>query len=78
MAKGPSGRIVIEVNPELKRELHAELAQRNLTLKAWFVQEATRFLENSGQLSLFDAENTNRHGSQVPGNVRSSAKEDTK
>ena len=36
MAKGESGRIVIEVDPHLKRQLYSALASDGSTLKAWF------------------------------------------
>ena len=42
------------IEPGLKRELYVELARRNLTLKAWFVDQATHFIETSHQPSLFD------------------------
>ncbi len=35
-----SGRVVIEINPTLKRSLHASLALSGLTLKEWFVRSA--------------------------------------
>ena len=38
--KGDSGRIVIEVDPDLKRRLYSALAMKNLTLKQWFVELA--------------------------------------
>lgn len=56
MARGDSGRIVIEVDPHLKGELYVELARRGLTLKAWFVSEAERFVESGRQPALFAAE----------------------
>ncbi len=68
---------MIEVEPGLKRELYVELARHSLTLKAWFVDEATRFLETSRQPSLFVAEDTNSYRSQVPNGAPSSAEEDS-
>lgn len=56
MARGDSGRIVIEVDPHLKGELYVELARRGLTLKAWFVSEAERLVESGRQPALFAAE----------------------
>ena len=53
MAKGSSGRLVIVVDPGLKRDLYVELARRGLTLKDWFIGQATSFLETSRQPSLF-------------------------
>jgi len=42
--KGNSGRIVIEVDPDLKRRLYSALAMKNLTLKQWFIELAERQL----------------------------------
>lgn len=56
MARGDSGRIVIEVDPDLKDRLYVELARQRLTLKAWFVVAAEEFLQASSQPSLFAAE----------------------
>ena len=56
MARGDSGRIVVEVDPHLKGELYVELARRGLTLKAWFIAEAERFVGESHQPALFAAE----------------------
>lgn len=52
MSIGASGRIVIEVEPELKRELYAHLTRDGLTLKEWFLQEARCYLATSNQFSL--------------------------
>ena len=40
MAQGKSGRIVIEIDAELKRQLYVVLASRTMTLKDWFSQQA--------------------------------------
>jgi hypothetical protein len=53
MARGESGRIVIEVEPEMKRRLYATLALSGSTLKDWFVKSAADFCAEAGQLSLF-------------------------
>ena len=45
MAKGQSGRLVIEVEPAFKRKLYTALASDGLTLKAWFVEEAKTYLD---------------------------------
>ena len=76
MAKGPSGRVVIVVEPGLKRELYVELARRGLTLKAWFIDQATHYLETSDQPSLF-VEDINSHRPQVRSGIPSSDKEDS-
>ena len=49
MAKGQSGRLVIEVEPAFKRELYSALASDGLTLKAWFVEEARTYLGGRNQ-----------------------------
>ncbi len=56
MARGDSGRIVVEVEPDLKDRLYVELAKQRLTLKAWFVAAVDEFLQTSSQPSLFAAE----------------------
>jgi len=52
MARGPSGRVVIEVDPELKRELHAALVADGDTLKDWFIGRARQFLAERNQPDL--------------------------
>ena len=54
MAIGKSGRLVIEVDPELKELLHQSFREDGSTLKEWFIQIATRYLEEKDQqISLF-------------------------
>lgn len=55
MSIGPSGRIVIEVETELKRELHSALLKDGTTLKDWFLEQAVRYLRDGQQLSYVDA-----------------------
>ena len=77
MAQGSSGRVVIVVEPGLKRELYAELARRGITLKAWFIGQATRFLETSQQPSLLVAEDIPIYRPNAPSRTPSSPEEDT-
>jgi len=49
MPKGESGRVVIEVEVELKRELYAALARRGLTMKAWFIATAREWMRDRQQ-----------------------------
>lgn len=49
MAKGESGRVVIEVEPALKRRLYSALAIENSTLKHWFINLAEQFVAEHGQ-----------------------------
>ncbi|HEN3613539.1 hypothetical protein V1951_10470 [Yersinia sp. 2544 StPb PI] len=45
MSKGDSGRIVLEVDPELKKALYSVLAHEQQTLKGWFVDKANKHIE---------------------------------
>jgi len=44
MSRGPSGRIVVEIEPELKRHLYSRLASNGLTLKEWLVDHAQNYV----------------------------------
>jgi len=52
MSIGNSGRIVIEVEPEAKRQLYAALAREGLTLKDWFLRSAENYLAEGSQMPL--------------------------
>ncbi|TEW56576.1 hypothetical protein E2R68_00640 [Psychromonas sp. RZ22] len=45
MAKGESGRIVLEVDPELKKTLYSILAMEQQTLKDWFIDKAQNHID---------------------------------
>lgn len=65
MSRGPSGRIVLEVDPETKRELYATLAREGLTLKAWFLDRAREYVRGYGQRRLsFVAESRAPYGEE--------------
>jgi hypothetical protein len=53
MARGDSGRIVLEIDPSQKGELYSVLTKNGLTLKDWFLQQASQYLQDRSQLSLF-------------------------
>ncbi len=57
MAKGKSGRLVIEIDPELKDELYTALNKEGLNLKQWFLLNTKRYLSNRSQMSLLLEEN---------------------
>lgn len=57
MARGDSGRIVIEVEPETKRQLYAALDLTGSTLKEWFVKRAADFSAEATQPFLFKLTN---------------------
>ena len=44
MSRSSSGRIVVEVDPALKKRLHAALSLDGITLKDWFRQQAEAYL----------------------------------
>jgi DNA (cytosine-5)-methyltransferase 1 len=49
---GRSGRIVIDVEPELKRRFYSALALSGSTLKDWFIKAATQICEDQKQPSF--------------------------
>lgn len=56
MGMGPSGRIVVELEPELKRRLYAELSIAGLTFKNWLIDQAESYIAQRRQPLLFVAE----------------------
>ncbi len=68
---------MVVVEPDLKRDLYVELTRRDLTLKSWFVEYATRFLEQSRQPTLFDVEGTPTVNPQVANDADPSKGEDS-
>jgi hypothetical protein len=64
MPIGESGRIVIEVDPHLKRELYSVLERERLTLKKWFVERANRYVASSAQMSFSFPEDRKSEGVQ--------------
>jgi hypothetical protein len=58
MSRGPSGRIVIEIDPELKSRLYRALGADNQNLKTWFVQRAENYITEQQQPVLFEEKNS--------------------
>ena len=58
MAISSSGRVVIIVDPALKKDLRRALIAGDLTLKDWFIQNARRYIEDMHQPSLFSNQRT--------------------
>lgn len=52
MARGQSGRLVLEIDPLLKRRLYARVAGEGRTMKDWFLEQAERYLGGPEQQSL--------------------------
>ena len=46
MARGQSGRIVLEVEPGLKNELYSAISKKGMTLKDWFIDTAEQYINN--------------------------------
>jgi hypothetical protein len=46
MAVGKSGRIVLEIEPELKHKLYSVLSLERLTLKEWFIGLAEQHIQS--------------------------------
>ena len=61
MARGESGRIVIEIEPQTKKRLYASLALSGSTLKDWFLKRAADYCQEAGQPSLFEDVESRSH-----------------
>jgi len=55
MAIGDSGRIVLEVEPLLKRRLYSALQLERKSLKDWFIARAEEYVQAQQQPGLFGA-----------------------
>lgn len=55
MPRGASGRVVVELDQSLKRQLYSVLAEEGLTLKEWVTREAERHIREYREPSLFSA-----------------------
>jgi len=65
MPKGPSGRVVIEIDPQIKKRLHAVLECEGRTLKDWFLHNAKEYIFEGTQLKLELDRPLERHGSEL-------------
>lgn len=52
MARGPSGRLVIDIDPVLKRDLHSALAADGSSLKDWFLKRVVTYFAERQQPAL--------------------------
>jgi hypothetical protein len=53
MSIGDSGRVVLEIDPQLKRRLYSVLALEHQSLKQWFIGKAEEYVQAQQQPSLF-------------------------
>ena len=60
MAKGTSGRIVVDVDPALKSEVYIALAAQGSTLKDWFLKQARRLCDEQREPLLLRLQETPR------------------
>lgn len=51
MSIGKSGRIVIEIDPDLKKKLYSELTLQGLSLKDWFVMSTHNYLTSKDNIN---------------------------
>ena len=56
MARGDSGRIVLEIDPSEKDELYDAVTKDGMTLKDWFCRKASEYLRERNQKQLFAPE----------------------
>ena len=54
MARGKSGKIVLEIDPILKRNLYLALEKDQQTMKEWFIEKAELYIKEQPQLKLFN------------------------
>jgi len=52
VAKGSSGRLVIEIDPLIKKELYERLGEKGLNMREWFLINANAYLKQNKQGSL--------------------------
>jgi len=52
MARGKSGRVVLEIDPEEKQRLYLALELEGKTLKQWFLEQATETIGQVNRQSL--------------------------
>ena len=60
MSIGNSGRIVIEIEPDLKRQLYAVLRLEGKNLKSWFLENVEELLKHQAQQQLLPFDNENK------------------
>lgn len=53
MAVGNSGRVVIDIDPSVKKRLYKALRSEDKSLKDWFLEHCEEYLKEYGQPTLF-------------------------
>jgi hypothetical protein len=49
MSRGPSGRIVVEIDPDVKVRLYEQIEGEGTTFKQWLLAQIDRFLSSRGE-----------------------------
>lgn len=65
MAKGPSGRIVLEIDPVEKRALYDAVGKDGLTLKSWFLDQVSEYLGAREKLGAHVSESASSYGTAL-------------
>jgi hypothetical protein len=50
--RGKSGRVVLEIDPAIKRRLYSRLAAEGQTLKDWFISRVEQYLTEEEGIQL--------------------------
>ncbi len=57
MARGKSGKVVIEIDPDVKHQLYSVLATKNQTLKDWFLEATSVYLTSLEETHVPETDN---------------------
>ena len=68
MAIGESGRVVLEIDPQFKREFYGTLTREGLTLKDWFLAQAENYIEQQKQPTLFETDDLKQEAGRASRN----------
>ena len=64
MARGTSGRLVVDIDPELKKQFHAALTLDGTTFKDWLLMHLEQYLKDRNQPSLPGLTELPRHSTE--------------
>jgi len=77
MSRGPSGRLVVELEPDLKHQLYVALSLDGLTFKEWLVSQVDRYISEQHQPALFAAESqSQRYASTTESNRKTTVQKE--
>jgi hypothetical protein len=64
MSRGPSGRIVVELHPEMKSRLYTHLSADGLTFKEWLIRHIARYLAETDDRTPVSSFRDDTHNDQ--------------